>query len=181
MADPDLPPGVEYKNYLASSPTPEPTRIPRPATTPVPATPPSSFRDTSTSFEERMRRNQLPETSSTPFLDRAKTLQERAQAGVKSLIGEPPPVPTPVPTNPNVLAARTGTLDQVVNAAQNQSTAATPIPTPSPLTPIKPGAQPNSFIGPKLNTTPATIPTADKLPSLIDARFASKQGTEYPK
>jgi hypothetical protein len=185
MVEQDLPPDAQTYNYAAGE-RPSTARVPRPAATPVPVATPAptpSFRDTSTSFEARMARNQLPssEPASTPFLDRAKALQERAQTGIKNLIGDQP-APTPAaPTNPNVLAARTGTLDQIVNAAQNQSTAATSIPSPSPIAPIKPGAQPNSFIGPKLNTTPSVIPTADKLPSLIDARFANKTGTEYPQ
>jgi hypothetical protein len=171
----DTPFGAEEYNYAAGE-RPSTARVPRPAATPVPVTTPApapSFRDTSTSFEARMARNQLPEAtpSSTPFLDRAKELQERAATGIQNLIGKQPAA-TPVPLPTNILANRTGTLDQVVNAAQTQSTAASPIPAPSPITPIKPGAQPNSFIGPKLNTTPATIPIADKMPSLLDARFA---------
>lgn len=186
MANQDTPFGAEEYNYLAGE---RPAaRVPLPAPTPVPVTTPApapSFRDSSLTFEQRMARNQLPapaaSPASTPFLDRAKTLQDRAQTGLKNLIGEQP-TPTPAaPANPNILAERTGVLNQVVNAAQSQNNPVTTTPPPSPLTPIKPGAQPNSFIGPKLNTTPAVIPTADKRPSLIDARFANKVGTEYPQ
>lgn len=185
MANNDTPFGAEEYNYAAGE-RPPTARVASPAPTPVvtpTSTPPSSFRDTSSSFEERMKRNQLPEASPepTPFLARAKALQERAQTGLKNLIGDQPTPEPKTPANPNVLAERTGALNQIVNAAQNKTTAATPISSPSPLTPIKPGARPNSFIGPKLNTTPAVISTADKLPSLIDARFANKTGTEYPQ
>src|ERR1700730_121354 len=101
----DTPYDAETFNYAAGE-RPSTARVPRPAATPVPVVipaPTSSFRDPSLTFEQRMARNQLPAASpsSTPFLDRAKALQERAATGIKSLIGDQP-TPTPTaPPNPN--------------------------------------------------------------------------------
>jgi hypothetical protein len=164
MPEQDLPPGLTDRYYVA---TPAPLTRPAPTTpAPTPPTPsptPSQFRDTSTSFTDRMARNQLP--VSTPVLDRAAALTERAQAGIKNLVGEaPPPTATPTPTQ-NVLANRTGVLEKTV----------LPIPIPTQTLPmIKPGAQPNVLFAPKPNTTPAVVPTADTKDSILDARYARK-------
>jgi len=58
-------PGLEYKNYFAPIVAP-PAPTVAPVATPTPTPTPAQFRDPSVSFEERMRRNQLPIPPATP-------------------------------------------------------------------------------------------------------------------
>src|SRR5258707_7150114 len=112
MPEQDLPPGLTDRYY--NTPASRPAVVPPIASstpTPTPTPTPAQFRDTSTSFEERMARNQVP--TSTPFLDRAAALKTRADEGIKNLIGEAP-TPTPTPVNTNVLTPRTVVLEMHV-------------------------------------------------------------------
>jgi hypothetical protein len=173
MPQQDLPPdSPQYmRGPLANQVAPQPGLAPLPiAGAPVASNRTATLESGLNDLERRSSGAQpAAAPTSTPFLDRAAALAARAEAGIKNLIGDVFR-PSPPPATTNVLAPRTGALDQLPRFQGLNLPTLPPVPPP-----IKPGAQPNILFSPKPNTTPAIVPTADKKDSLLDARFARKE------